>query len=316
MAVSLASRCAAPLSVAAERGLKPKDSFKECDNCPEMVVVPAGSFTMGSPASEKDRDKNEGPQRIVTIRKSFAVGRFHVTVAQFAAFVAETGHDAGSSCFEFDGGKWEEKQGRSWRDPGFAQGASHPAVCLSWNDAKAYVAWMARKTGKAYRLLTEAEWEYAARAHMEPGAYPRYWFGNDDKDLCHYGNGADQTAKRSMVGKKNWVFASCDDGYAYTSPVGSFAGNGLGLYDMVGNAWQWTEDCYHANYRGALMPLHGQPATAVVGSFAAVPGSTFRQTFVRPIAAEMFSRAEIMFSVSALEGRLLVDPQRAGTRAS
>ena len=120
--------------------------------------------------------------------------------------------------------------------------------------------WLARKTGKAYRLLTEAQWEYAARAQTQPGAYPRYSFGNDENDLCRYGNGADQTAKSSIAGWKDWTVAPCNDGYAYTSPVGSFAANGFGLYDMQGNAWQWTEDCYHDSYAGA--PSDGSAWTA------------------------------------------------------
>jgi formylglycine-generating enzyme required for sulfatase activity len=111
--------------------------------------------------------------------------------------------------------------------------------------------WLARKTGKTYRLLTEAEWEYAARARIEPATYSRYSFGNDENDLCRYGNGADQTAKSTVPGARNWTIASCNDGYAYTSPVGSFAANAFGLYDMQGNARQWTEDCYHNNYAGA-----------------------------------------------------------------
>jgi formylglycine-generating enzyme required for sulfatase activity len=248
-----------PLSPERERSLKPKDVFQECDNCPEMVVVPAGSFTMGSPKNETGRLDNEGPQRIVKIAKPFAVGKFHVTVDQFAAFVMETGYDAGSKCYAFEGGRWLEKEGRSWRDPGFAQAGAHPAVCLSWNDAKAYADWLAGKTGKTYRLLTEAEWEYAARARTEPGTYPRYSFRNDEKDLCRYGNGADQSTK-SLPGTKDWTFAPCNDGYAYTSPVGSFAANGFALYDMQGNASQWTADCWHDSYAGA--PSDGTAWTA------------------------------------------------------
>jgi formylglycine-generating enzyme required for sulfatase activity len=246
-----ASSGAAPLSSDRERALKLKDTFKECEKCPEMVVVPAGSFTMGSPGGEVGRFADEGPQRTVMIGKPFAVGKFHVTVDQFAAFVAETKYDAGSKCWTFEEGKGEERSGRSWRNPGFTQAGSHPAVCMNWNDAKAYVDWLARKTGKAYRLLTEAQWEYTARAQTQPGAYPRYSFGNDEEDLCRYSNGADQTAKSSIAGWKDWTVAPCNDGYAYTSPVGSFAANGFGLYDMQGNAWQWTEDCYHDSYAGA-----------------------------------------------------------------
>jgi formylglycine-generating enzyme required for sulfatase activity len=249
--VPLSSRGAAPLSAAEECALKPKDSFRECANCPELVVVPAASFTMGSPESEKDRRNDEGPRHRVTIGKPFAIGKFHVTVNQFAAFVAETGYDAGSKCRTFEDGKVEERSDRSWRNPGFAQSGSHPAVCLSLNDATAYVDWLARKTGKTYRLLTEAEWEYAARARTEPAAYSRYSFGDDENDLCRYGNGADQTTKSTVPGASNWTIAPCNDSYAYTSPVGSFAANAFDLYDMQGNARQWTEDCYHDNYAGA-----------------------------------------------------------------
>jgi formylglycine-generating enzyme len=101
-----------------------------------------------------------------------------------------------------------------------------------------------------YRLLTEAEWEYAARAQTAPGTYPRYSFGNDDRTLCRYGNGADQNTKRGIA-KLSGPIAPCDDGYVYTSPVGTFAANGFGLYDMQGNAWEWIEDCYHNSYVGA-----------------------------------------------------------------
>jgi formylglycine-generating enzyme required for sulfatase activity len=248
-AVSLAARAAQPLSRAEECALKPKDVFKECTECPEMVVVPAGRFTMGSPNSEPGRHTDEGPQHVVTLARPFAVGRFHVTVEQFGAFVAETGHDAGSSCFTFEAGKPGARPGRSWRNPGFTQGVAHPVVCLSWDDAEAYVAWLSRKTGKTYRLLTEAEWEYAARGRTEPGAYPRYWFGDSEKDLCRHGNGADLETKSKIA--SNWTVGTCNDGYAYTAPVGSFLANGFGLFDMAGNAWQWTTDCWNASYDGA-----------------------------------------------------------------
>jgi formylglycine-generating enzyme required for sulfatase activity/uncharacterized caspase-like protein len=249
--VSLSSRSPQPLSANEDCALKPKDVFRECDNCPEMVVVPAGSFTMGSPSTEKGRYDNEGPQHTVTIAHAFAVGKFTVTVDQFADFVKATGHDVGSKCWTFEDGKNEERADRSFRNPGFSQTGSHPAVCLSWDDAKAYVAWLSRKTGKAYRLLTEAEWEYAARARTAPGSYPRYFFGDNEDDMCRYGNGADQTAKSKIAGIKDWTFVNCSDGYAYTAPVGSFLPNAFGLYDMHGNAWQWVEDCWHDNYQGA-----------------------------------------------------------------
>jgi formylglycine-generating enzyme required for sulfatase activity len=221
-----------------ERGLKPNDTFRECEGCPEMVVVPAGAFTMGSSEKEEARSGgDEGPQHVVTISKPFAVGKLHVTVDQFAAFVRETGYKASSNCTI---GK-EDRNG-SWRNPGFAQEGSHPVVCLSWDDANAYVAWREQKTGKPYRLLTEAEWEYATRGQTSPGVYPRFWFGNDEKDLCRYANGS----------------GSCD-GYAHTSPAGHYQPNAFGLHDMIGNAWQWTADCWHNGYQGA--PVDGSAWT-------------------------------------------------------
>ena len=248
--VAVSSRSAQPLSSAEECALQPKDSFKECDTCPEMVVVPPGSFTMGSPQSETDRQDDEGPQHLVGFKRQFAVGKFEVTIDQFAAFTKETGYDAGSKCWTLEDGTTEERIGRSWRNPGYAQDASHPAACLNWNDAKAYLGWLAKKTGKDYRLLTEAEWEYATRARTTPGSAPRYFFGDDETLMCGYGNGADQTAKK-IFPVSAVPFFPCSDGYAYTSPVGSFMPNGFGLYDMHGNVGEWTEDCYNDNYEGA-----------------------------------------------------------------
>jgi formylglycine-generating enzyme required for sulfatase activity len=214
-----------PLTAERERALKPKDTFRECADCPEMVVVPAGSFTMGSPANDKDRSSDEGPQHTVTIGRPFAAGKLHVTVDQFAAFVRET-----------------RSPSTNWRSPGFDQQGLHPVVRVTWDEANAYADWLAKKTGRPYRLLSEAEWEYAARGRLQPGTYPRFWFGDDEKDLCRYANFMDQTRQK---------YAPCNDGYEYTSPAGHFLPNAFGLYDMFGNAWQWTADCWHGGYGGA-----------------------------------------------------------------
>jgi formylglycine-generating enzyme required for sulfatase activity len=206
----------------------------------------------------------------VTIGRPFAVGKLHVTVNQFAAFVRETGYEASADCWTWEGNGlslWRRRSDRSWRNPGFAQEASHPAVCLSWNDAKAYADWVAGKTGKSYRLLSEAEWEYAARGRTSPSADPRFWFGDDEKVLCRYGNVWDEDAKEyserlfrwlewmplADPGSRGirWLFATCHDGYIYTSPTGHYPPNAFGLYDMFGNAWQWTADCWHGDYKGA-----------------------------------------------------------------
>jgi formylglycine-generating enzyme required for sulfatase activity len=251
---SAGADAAKPLAPAGERALKAGDSFRECNDCPEMVLVPAGSFTMGSPLNEAGRDADEGPQHVVTLAQPFAVAKFEVTVRQFAAFATETGHDAGPSCWTFEDGKGEERADRSWRNPGFVQDGSHPAACLNWHDAAAYASWLAGKTGKPYRLLTEAEWEYSARAPTTSGAATRYSFGDDDDALCRNGNGPDHAARR-IKGAGDWAAFACDDGFAYTAPVGSFPPNAFGLHDVHGNVWEWTQDCYHASYDGA--PANG-----------------------------------------------------------
>ena len=246
----------APLSAAQEQALEPKDGFRECAACPEMVAVPAGSFSMGSPAGEPARDDNEGPLRTVTIGKAFALGKFEVTVDQFAAFVNETGHDMGSSCDIWRDGTWEERAGYSWRNPGFTQSGAHPAACVSWDDAKAYLAWLSRKTGKTYRLPSEAEWEYAARA----GAVTRFHFGDDPQAYCRHGNGADQAAFTGVPGADKWSVLGCNDGHGYTAPVGRYAPNAFGLHDTHGNVFEWVEDCWNDGYAGA--PADGSAWTS------------------------------------------------------
>jgi formylglycine-generating enzyme required for sulfatase activity len=201
------------LTAEVEGALKPKDSFKECaKDCPEMIVIPAGEFTMGSPATEKGRSDEEGPQHKVTIAKPFAAAKFDVTFADWGACV-EVG-----TCAQVE-----------VDDPGKRQGTK-PVINVSWDQAEQYVAWLSRMTGKPYRLLTEAEWEYAARA----GTTTAYYWGDE-------------------IGKRN---ANCDgcgsqwDGKE-PAPVGSFAPNAFGLYDMAGNVYQWVEDCNHSDYIGA-----------------------------------------------------------------
>ncbi|HUD85966.1 MAG TPA: SUMF1/EgtB/PvdO family nonheme iron enzyme [Xanthobacteraceae bacterium] len=244
-----------PLSAEKERALKPKDTFKECADCPQMVVVPGGSFIMGSPASELRRDPDEGPQHAVTIVREFAVDSVPVTVDQFSAFAKATGYDAGSKCWTWEDGKSAERDSRSWRNPGFAQTGTHPVVCLNWNDAKAYAEWLSKMTGKDYRLLTEAEYEYATRA----GTTTAYPWGND-------------------IGKNNANCNGCGSKWddKQTAPVGSFAANGFGLYDMVGNVEEWTEDCWHDSYNGA--PAVGSAWTNGDCNHRVVRGSSWGDT--------------------------------------
>ena len=216
------------------------DRFRDCPECPEMVVVPAGSFRMGSPSWEPGRQDREGPVHEVTFHRPFALGVHEVTVAEFGRFVDETGHRTGSSCRVVRSGEWEDRTGLGWRDPGFGQGGGHPVVCASWNDARAYVKWLSLRTGEAYRLPSESEWEYAARAGTETA---RYW-GEGESGQCRYENGADASTAVS------WG-VRCDDGHPRTAPVGSFDANGWGLHDMLGNVWEATGDCWNGGYAGA-----------------------------------------------------------------
>ena len=201
-----------------EKAAKPRSDFKECANgCPTMIVVPAGKFTMGSPMSDKDRNNDEGPQREVTIGQPFAVGKTAVTFAEWDTCVAA------GACPKAEDSGW----GRDDR----------PLTNVSWDEAKTYSTWLAKQTGKPYRLLTEAEWEYAARAG-NPG---RYSFGDDETRLDEYA----------------W-FSKNSDGK--TQPVGTKKPNAFGLYDMHGNVWQWVEDCYEDSYSGA--PTDGSAVTS------------------------------------------------------
>ena len=223
---------------------EPGTKFRDCPECPELVVVPEGRFMMGSPSGEEGRRDREGPVHEVTIGYRLAVGVKEVTRGEFARFVSETGRSMGDSCWEWDG-EWKERSGRNWKSPGYSQTDEHPVVCVSWNDAKAYVRWLSGKTGKEYRLLSEAEWEYVARAGTGTA---RYW-GEGESGQCRYANGADREAKRHNSG---WTVADCDDGYYRTAPVGSFQANEYKLHDVLGNVWEWTEDCWNESYTGAL----------------------------------------------------------------
>ena len=220
-------------------------AVQDCPTCPKLVVIPAGHLDVGSPLDEPDRDLDEGPAYQVTIAVPFAMGATEVTRAQFAAFVKASGYDAARQCMVWTGSKIEMVAGRSWQDPAIPQTDQHPVVCVSWRDAVAYVAWLRKTTGKNYRLPSNAEWEYAARG----GTLSAYAFPGGEGEACAYGNIGDETAKRDVPA---WRTASCSDGVGLgTIKVGSYRPNGYGLYDTVGNVWEWIADCYHPTYEGA-----------------------------------------------------------------
>jgi formylglycine-generating enzyme required for sulfatase activity len=253
----LSSRPAQMLSQAEECALAPKDVFRECQNCPEMVVIPSGDVLVGSSRTEIDiglAAANEGPQHKVVIKQPLAIGRFEVTRDQFAAFVNASGYKAGDHCFTFEQNAPQDRANRSFMNPGYVQDGNHPAVCVSWADAKAYVAWLSQTTGKSYRLLSEAEFEYAARA----GTTSRFGFGNDPGEICKFANGADQAAKIAGL-PGDAPYMSCRDGFPFTAPVGSLAPNAFDLYDLIGNVWEWTEDCYYGDYATAKADSAAHP---------------------------------------------------------
>jgi formylglycine-generating enzyme required for sulfatase activity len=192
-----------------ELGARPGAEFSECAHgCPTMVVVPAGKFLIGSPPDEKDRSPGEGPQHEVAISKPFAVGKTEVTFDQWDACVAAGGCEPA-------------------RDSTWGRG-DRPVINVNWDDAKRYAAWLSRMTGKDYRLLSEAEWEYAARA----GSPARFSFGDDDSQLGRYAWYRDNSDRKSQ-------------------PAGKKAANAFGLHDMHGNVFEWVEDIWHPNYEGA-----------------------------------------------------------------
>jgi len=254
-----------------ERALIAKGTFRDCGICPEMVVVPAGELTMGSSKGEIDAGTaagNEGPQRRIVLRQPLAIGRTEVTRDQFEAFVRATGHKVGDKCWTLEGNEPRERDGRSFRNPGYPQTGTHPAVCVSFEDSKAYAEWLSKTTAKPYRLLSEAQWEYAARA----GATGRFAGAGSEADLCAAGNGADQAASAARL-PAAWEFLRCNDGYAHTAPVASFKPNAFGLYDMMGNTWEWVEDCYTDNL--ADVPADGQGRTSGDCSQRAVRGGAW-----------------------------------------
>ena len=211
LVIGLVLASCAPVSEAPSDLPTAGNTFRDCPGCPEMVVIPAGTFMMGSSDSETDRTtlgarwrlNRERPQHSVTIGQSFALGKYKVSRSEFAAFLQETGYDARGTCYYWAGGEGESPIAKDWRDPGFSQSDHDPVVCVDWDDAQAYVTWLSRKTGKQYRLPSESEWEYAARS-----------------------------------------------GTPLVSGFRDQA-NRFGLYDMRGYVGEWMEDCWHETYEGA-----------------------------------------------------------------
>src|SRR5208337_714439 len=237
-----------PLTAQAERALKPMDKFQECrKDCPEMIVVPAGQFMMGSPETEEGRYPNEGPLHKVTIASAFAVSKDDVTFADWNACVSVGG------CAKVDAI--------------FGQDTTMPVVNVDWKDAEQYAVWFSAMTGKPYRLLSEAEWEYAARAGVTTAYYWGQEIGKVSATTAYYWG--------QEIGKLNANCDGCGSRWddLQTSPVGSFKPNAFGLNDMAGNVWQWVQDCYHSDYGGA--PTDGTAWTGDCSKHVIRGGSWF-----------------------------------------
>jgi formylglycine-generating enzyme required for sulfatase activity len=241
------------------------DEIKDCDVCPELVVLPEGQFVMGSNNNESTLP-DEKPAHLVRIAKSFAVGKFEVTFAQWDACAADGG------CKKVDDENW----GRGNR----------PVINVNYAAAKAYASWLSKKTAKRYRLLSESEWEYAARG----GTVTAWFWGSIEDGIgvpagCLYANTHDQSSKKNRPDYA-WLAHPCDDGFTYTAPAGTFKANAFGLYDMLGNVAEWVEDC-EGPYKDA--PADGSAAVSndcekrVTRGGAWIDGPTWvRSAFRRP----------------------------------
>jgi len=252
MAVTLASILAISIPAGAQ---SPATSFRDCPDCPEMVTIPSGSFLIGLSGEEAKRDSRQEsllykltggwkwagqdqPQHIVNISRSFSIGKYPITRGEFALFVKEMGFQDNNPCEVLAGRYSGFDAGANWHEPGFQQTDREPVVCVSWSEAQAYINWLNKKSGATsaseeggpYRLPSEAEWEYAARA----GTRTTRWWGD-------------------ALGKDNAVCTHCGSPWdnKKTVPVGLHGANAFGLADMLGNVWQWTADCWNDNYSGA-----------------------------------------------------------------
>jgi formylglycine-generating enzyme required for sulfatase activity len=247
------ARPAPPAPAAAPPAAAVAGTFRDCPTCPEMVIVPAGEFTLGTSVDdpEADRARGESPPLAVTMTRAYAIGRNEVTVAQYRAFVTAAQYATLGDCRHVDRGGWVADRSRDWRNPGFQQGDDEPVVCVSWDDAKAYVDWLAKTTGKAYRLPSETEWEYAARGGTTT---PRYWGSRDSQEdealslACDNANVYDASAVATL--SLDVPNANCTDRRTFTAPVGSYKPNAFDLNDAIGNAREWVADCFTASYRG------------------------------------------------------------------
>jgi formylglycine-generating enzyme required for sulfatase activity len=243
-ALALALQLFVPVAFAADANAP----FRDCPDCPEMQRVPAGTFVMGTPGAPSRADSRaESQATVVRLTRPFAMGRMEVTRREFRAFLTDSGYEQKGDCVI-----WDDEQSRfsidhpaeSVEAPDADVSDDQPATCVSWHDARAYAQWLAKKTGKPYRLPSEAEWEYAARA----GSVAEWPWGEQASDGCDFANVYDLTGREHYP--LGWDPVRCRDGYAGLAPVGALRPNAFGLYDLIGNVAEWVDDCYTDSYVG------------------------------------------------------------------
>jgi formylglycine-generating enzyme required for sulfatase activity len=297
------------LGVSPPAAADPAAPFRDCAECPEMVRVPAGTFVMGTPTADPHAAAThaESQALIVRIPKPIGLGRVEVTRREFRAFVTDAVYEGRGPCVTWDEGlgRFNADRNRGPENPGRPREVrdDHPVACVSWSDAKAYAEWLARKTGKPYRLPSEAEWEYAARA----GSSARWPWGDSASDGCDFANVYDLSSQSSYA--LGWEPARCRDSYPDVAPAGALRANAFGLYDLIGNVAEWVEDCYTDSYLGrprdgrAWVWAGGCSRRVLRGGSWASPPERARSAFRD--AAEIGTRADFIgFRVALdLDGR-------------
>jgi formylglycine-generating enzyme required for sulfatase activity len=285
----------------------PTAPFRDCPDCPEMQRVPAGTFLMGTPGTPAEGDaRAESQATVIRIARPFAIGRTEITQHEFRVFLLDSSHEQRGDCVV-----WDEEKSRFSTDPASSSkegdnaqlSADLPAFCLSWQDARAYVQWLAKKTGKPYRLPSEAEWEYVARA----GAVTLWPWGDAAADGCDFANTYDLNGRERYA--LGWDAVCCHDGYAEVAPVGALRPNAFGLYDLIGNVAEWVDDCYTDSYVGR--PKDGRSwfwsggcrRHVVRGGSWASPAAQTRSATRTPVDAAFRSQTVGMRVALDLDGR-------------
>jgi len=207
-----------------------KSEFKDCSECPTMIVVPSGYFRVIQP-KQRTSDSND----VFAVSSSFAISKFEVTVKEFSIFVDTTTYPEGEECIRIDGGKPFAQAGASWVNPGFYQSKDHPVVCVNWNDAIRYVNWLSQKTGKKYSLPSEVEWEYVARG----GKTTPHWVGEPQDSFCSYDYNSTDRKASTKTHSDNTKCAAA----AYTT-TGRFGPNAFGIHGMLNGNLEWVKDCW------------------------------------------------------------------------